>query len=162
MTIAADTEIAHVATRLYGTPLGVGATTTVALAANRLYSVPFRVPRSTTYTAIGLEMTSSTAGNFRLGVYNDNGSDEPGSLVLDAGVVALGASAGFKQIAISQLLQPKWYHLAVVSDAAPTVRALTAANCLQWRGFTSGTDVTVKIVWSVAQAYGALRDPFTG
>ena len=161
-TLVPDLLLDHASGRLYATPLAAGTATTVAMAANKLYSVPFLVWKPTTYTVIGLEMTSATAGNFRLGIYNDGGSDAPGTLKLDAGAVALGSAAGFKSIAISQLLNPGWYHLAVVSDAAPTVRASTAANCLQWRGFTSGTDVTTKLIYSVAFTYAALPDPFTG
>lgn len=150
-----------VAGRLYGTPVALGGLTTVAIAANTLYAVPFKVEQRVTLVVIGVEITSATAGNFRLGIYNDS-NGVPGSLKHDAGAVAMGAAAGFKSITISVTLDPGWYWLAAVADAAPTCRASNATNARHDLGFASGTATTVAILWSVAFTYAALPDPFTG
>jgi hypothetical protein len=128
--------------------------------ANILYGIPFLVPETATYTSITIEVTTLKAGSsLRLGIYRDS-SGAPGALVLDAGVVS-GATTGAKTIVISQQLTAGWYWLACLANDTPTIRALTATSSLQWLGYTSGTDVTTHAGWSVAQAYGALPDPFT-
>lgn len=147
--------------RVYSSPLASGALSTLALSAGTMYAAPFFVPVTTTFTTIGLEVTTlALTKSIQLGIYTDTGST-PNALVLDAGNVSV-ATTGFKSIVISQALTPGWYWLAVISDGTPTVRAIGQTNSLPWLGFTSGTDVTMHQGWSVAQAYGALPNPFTG
>lgn len=161
MTYKADLDLDSVSSRLYTSLLAAGATTTLAISSGLLYAIPYRVSKPATFVVLGVEITTLTTGNFRFGVYNDSGG-VPASLKFDAGIVAMGGTAGFKSASISQLLAPGWYWLAMVSDATPTVRAIAAASALQWTGFTTGLDVTTKPGFTVAQAYGALPDPFTG
>jgi len=150
---------AHVAGRFY-TNFVETQTGTQAVSANTLYGIPFFVPTPTTYTTIAIEVSTAVAGNCRLGIYNDS-AGAPGSLVLDAGTVSTGTT-GLKTIAISQLLNPGWYWLAAVFDAAPTVRAASQTNALRMLGHTSGTDTTAHVGVSVAFTYAALPTPFTG
>jgi hypothetical protein len=159
MTIKADLDIDPVPGRFYTSTLAV-ANSTLAITAGVMYAIPYRVSKTATYVVLGVEITTNTAGNFRFGIYNDSGG-VPGSLKLDAGIVAMGGALGFKSAVINQILAPGWYWLAFISDATPTVRAITAASALQWTGFTTGLDVTTKPGFTVAQAYGALPDPFT-
>lgn len=135
--------------------------TTVALSANVLYAVPFLVPKTVTYSALVFEVTTQSAGNnARLGIYSDtNGA--PDALVLDGGTVSL-TGTGAKTVVISQSLTAGAYWLAYVSNGTPSVRATSATSANPSLGFTSGTDTTVHTGWSVAFAYAALPNPFTG
>lgn len=149
--------------RLYDTSISMGATTTVAMVAHTLYASPVYVPNTVTASGIGVEVTSGSAGtNARLGIYRDSTSTPgtPGALLLDAGTIS-GTSATYASIVISQSLTPGWYWLAIVSNVAITVRALTTANSMHALGFSSGTDTTTHTGVSVARGYAALPDPFT-
>ena len=152
--------IEHAGGRFYGSQLGVGGLATVVHTLNTLFATPFHVPQTQTYTVIGIEVTTLTAGNLRLGIYRDS-SGAPGALVLDAGVVTTGTT-GAKTIVISQQLTAGHYWLASVSDAGPTLRGYTTAASLHWLGFTSGTDTNIHTGVSVAFTYAALPDPSTG
>ena len=152
--------IPYSAGKYYSSP-NINALTTLALSANTLYGIPFLVPALVTATSINIEVTTQSAGNnLRMGIYNDS-SGAPGSLVLDAGTVSLTGTGG-KAITISQSLSPGWYWLACVTNGTPTVRALSQTNALPMLGFTSGTDTTWHVGWSVAFTYAALPTPFTG
>jgi len=150
----------HAGGRFYGNACEL-ANTTLAVGANIMYAIPIFVPTTTTYTAISVEVTTLKAGaSIQLGIYRDlNGA--PDALVLDAGNVS-AAATGLKTIVISQALTPGWYWLIGLASDTPAVRATTAAGGFRMLGGTSGTDVTTHVGWSVAQAYGALPNPFTG
>lgn len=152
-----------------GVPLATGrfydsrfsaSTTTLAISANVLYASPFYVPKTKTFTSINIEVTTlAAASSIRLGIYSDT-NGVPNALLLDAGTVS-SASTGGKTIAISQSLPAGWYWLVGVGNGTPTLRALVATSSVPQLGFTSGTDVTTHIGWSVAFAYAALPNPFT-
>ena len=149
----------HASGRYYDSRLSTGYTT-LAISANTLYAIPFLVPKTQTYTVISLEVTTlAAAKSIRMGIYTDtNGA--PDALVLDAGTVSV-ATTGSKTISISQSLSAGWYWLVVVSDGTPTVRA-TSQTAIGMLGFTSGTDTTIHVGFSVAFTYAALPNPFTG
>lgn len=152
--------IPQTAGRFYSSPAALSLTT-LAISANVLYATPFYVPTTKTYTAILIEVTATGAGSIRLGIYSDT-SGAPDALVLDAGTVTV-SSTGARSITISQSLAAGWYWLAGVANVAPTVRAgANTAPVNQMLGFTSGTDTTLHIAWSVAFTYAALPNPFTG
>lgn len=126
---------------IYLTPPTVGGNpiTTHASATNRITFVPITVPWTRTYTSIafsiptGGAVASSTA---RLAIYNLDQSDGgPGTVLLDAGTVATDTT-GFKQITVSQALDPGQYYLAIWTSAAITIRACTQTSSiaqLAWR-----------------------------
>src|SRR5579859_8225321 len=147
--------------RYYSSPL-VNTLATFTHTLNVLYAIPFHVPYPATFTSINIEVTTLGSGNhIRLGIYNDN-NGVPGSLVLDAGTV-LTTTTGGKSIVINQTLVAGWYWLASVSDSStPVVRAISQSTASPDLGFTSGTDTTFHVGWSVAFTYAALPDPFTG
>lgn len=134
--------------------------TTLAMAVNTLYAAPFYVPRTTTFTSINIEVTVlALASSMRLGIYTDT-SGAPDALVLDAGTVSLTTTGG-KTIAISQSLAAGWYWLAGVGNGLATLRAASQTNAMGNQiGFSSGTDTTNHVGWSVAFAFGALPNPF--
>lgn len=79
---------------------------------NRIYAAPFVVSENDTFTRIGIEVTTLSAGNARLGIYNfDNGI--PTTLVADLGTVST-ASTGEKEITISQVLPSGVYALCFI------------------------------------------------
>lgn len=151
----------HAGGRFYGNLCEATTSTTLAIAANILYAMPIFVPLTTTYTVIAIEITTLKAGsNIRLGIYSDtNGA--PNALVLDAGIVSGGAVA-LVTIAINQKLTPGWYWLVALASDTPTVRATNNSGAFPMLGRLTGLDTANHVGWSVAQAYGALPNPFTG
>lgn len=92
----------------------------LTLAINRLYAVPFRLNASTTFDRIGIDVATAAAagGVARLGIFaSDAAGALPGTLILDAGTVAIDTTGG-KSITISQLLAAGVYWLAVVEQTA--------------------------------------------
>lgn len=156
-----------VAGRFYETTVSMSSQTAgvVTVTLGVLYVSRWFIPSTTTAVSIGIQVTTAiAASNVRLGIYNDS-AGVPGSLVVDGGAVAT-ATTGFKTVTISQSLSPGWYWIGGVFShgiATRRVTGLTATGdiwCID--GFTSNTDVTPHEGFSVAQAYGALPDPFTG
>ncbi len=147
--------------RFYNSQLLTG-TTTFTVTTNILYGVPIYVPTPTTYTSINIEVTTLSVGNLiRLGIYNDGGG-VPTTLVLDAGTISTTTTGG-KTIAISQALGAGWFWLAAVANSSvPVVRAASQTNALGWLGFTSGTDTTNHVGYSIAFTFGVLSgaNPF--
>lgn len=92
---------------------------------------PWVVRRAMRFTRIGAEVTApGEAGSVvRLGIYADDGTGYPGTLVLDAGTIA-GDSATVQEITIAQVLNPGLYWVGGVVQNAPTtqptVRTLAA------------------------------------
>jgi len=152
----------HVAGRYYGSPLiaAVYPTRTLALVAATMYAMPFLAGATRTYDRISIHVTTAVAGkSCQLGIYADS-AGVPGALVLDAGNVS-AATTGGKEINIAQSLPRGWYWLACVSDGTPTLRTYQGSNKFGWLGRTSGIDTNFYGGMSVAQAYGALPNPFT-
>ncbi|MFC1936022.1 hypothetical protein ACFLX9_04665, partial [Chloroflexota bacterium] len=90
---------------------------TVTVTSGQMVYTPILVSETTTYTRIFIKTVNpSVAGLCRLGVYRFQ-DGAPGSLVLDAGTVATDPP-GVKEIVIALLLQPGYYFLARVCDAA--------------------------------------------
>lgn len=127
----------------------------------KLYAVPFSVPRAITIDRIAIEVATAESGkSIRLGIYKNGTNLYPGELLLDAGTVS-GASTGLKAITISQPLSKGLYWLVLVSDCTATLKLRTfyatdiilGHSLAHFWGACGG--------WSVAQAYGALPDPFT-
>lgn len=96
-------------------------TTTSALANTSLRAVPFFVPSPVLLSKIGAEVTSAgeAGSKYRLGIYADDGTGRPGSLVVDAGQIA-GDSATVQELDISVRVGPGWYWAAGAAQSAPT------------------------------------------
>ncbi len=131
---------------------------------NTLYAVPFITPNTNiTVTAIATSVAvAAGAGKLqRLGIYNDNGSYAPGTLLLDAGAF-LCDSTGLKEItALSTVLNANsLYWLAILSDGTAQNASVYALDVLALLG-ASTSFVTLEGSYTVVQAYGALPNPFT-
>lgn len=114
-----------------------GATTTTALTANTFRAYPFWCSYAMTLTRLAAEITSigDAGSKVRLGIYADTGSGYPGSLLLDAGVIA-GDSATVQEITISQALTANtlyWFGAVsqVITTTNPTLRTIAniAVDC---------------------------------
>lgn len=137
---------------------------TLAMVANSLIVTPFLCPKLLTVAGAALRVTTTgTATLARLGIYKDNGSFFPDGLLADFGTVAIGTT-GVKEITgLSQQLEAnRLYWLATLLDGTVTLNATGIAaivNALGLDPFTSQAGVGQV---SVAQAFGALPNPFTG
>ncbi len=162
LAAAANYGPGFVAGRFYTTP-GITGLLQFAITANTLYAVPFFVPVSTTFTKIGVQIPNAGGGgNIELGIYNNN-NGIPGTLLLDAGSVAVGAG-GAVTIAINQILTPGWYWLAVAGSSTPQISGPSGAAAAITRDFTGGTDMTqagaMRVTGGWVFAAGSLPSPF--
>ena len=98
---------------------------TFVLTADRFTAFPFMIARPITVDRIGIYVSGAAAGGTkaRLGLYADGTNLHPGALVTDYGTVAVDAAI-LVAITISPaaLLAKGLHWLAVVSDAAPTIK----------------------------------------
>lgn len=132
-----------------------------ALVANRMYAMPFVAPGRTgcTLDRLGINVTTGSAGNARLGIYNDS-SGYPGTLLLDAGTVVT-TNIAVVTVTISQALVPgNRYWLVYVSNATPTVRSIPVNCCSHALGFARTLGTAGNCGLYVAFTYGTLPTPF--
>jgi len=126
----------------YDTKNATVASGTAVLANNNdLMFHPYQVTTAFTIDSISINVTSA-AGQpttvVRLGIYADNGSGSPGSLVLDAGSVQVN-STGTKTITVSQSLSKGIYWFAAWSSRPSGGNA--SINSYSTGGTTSNTSV---------------------
>lgn len=106
-------------------------TVTTALPNNTIRVSPWVVTASITITRLTTEFTvAGNAGSvFRLGIWNDTGYGQPGTLLLDAGTIATTGTVGNKEITVSQALTPGLYWVGGAAQnaatTAPTMRGIT-------------------------------------
>lgn len=136
--------------------------TTGALTANRLYALPFIVPHGATLDRIAINVTTLSAGNVRLGIYNNNSNVGlyPGTLLTECGAVDVG-STGVKSISINQTLTDGLYWLSLLSSSTPTIRCLAALTITPLLGYSStlGSEVAGSGVY-VSFSYASLPSSF--
>lgn len=98
---------------------------TLVMTINLLSYAAFYVRRPTTFDRIALEITTiGAAGSIvRLGVYQDNGTYRPGTLLVDAGTID-STVLGVSELVILQVLPSGTVWLAAVAQVAvPTCRS---------------------------------------
>lgn len=125
---------------------GTGALRTVG----RVEYLPFYCAATATFTRIGTEVTTGSAGKLiRLGIYDaDSANGQPKNLLLDAGTVSAGAAA-VVEATISYTMVPGLYWLGFVTDAAITLRSVSSNGQIQaaWFGLTSSTATAVNAAY---------------
>jgi hypothetical protein len=85
------------------------------------------IPRAMTVDRIGLEVTTLlNPSTIRLAIYTDV-NDVPTALILDAGTID-SSTTGYKEITISQALNPGWVWLGACASSAST--AVVRASAL--------------------------------
>lgn len=126
--MAAPSVMGYMASGRYyfaSAPGAVGTSSTLGVGTIRL--APWFVPNACVLSRIGAEIqTAGEAGSkLRLGIYSDDGTGQPGTLLLDAGTIA-GDSNTVQEITINQAITPGMYWIGgavqVVSVTQPTVR----------------------------------------
>lgn len=134
---------------------------TLAVTADRLYALPFYIPSAPNIAdRIAIRVTTLSAGNARLGIYDNGNNLSPGALLLDAGAVST-SSTGIKTVTIRKGLTRGLKWLVVVFSVTPTVLSidgnisgtgawgiLGADAASDWERYFPG--------WSVAHSYAAL------
>lgn len=131
-----------------------------AVTVDQLWAAPIMVSRPLTIDRIAFYVATLAAGaTARVGVYAAGVNQYPGALLKDAGTVSV-ATTGLKEVTVtpSLKLQIGLHWLAIISDGSPVLKASSPAE--------SPLDLhpnfaNLRADWWVAQAYGALPDPFT-
>lgn len=105
---------------------------------------------------------------FRMGIYNDNGSGKPGTLLVDGGTIDLSTASGVKTVTVNQAVSKGLYWLAGVRQGAKTTTLLVAST-----GATNGHPIVPWNIgsgslydggpgWLQASVSGSLPATFTG
>ncbi|RUR76990.1 hypothetical protein PCC6912_39490 [Chlorogloeopsis fritschii PCC 6912] len=147
----------YVVDRYYTQHYGTLSTNT-AIVANSIRYVPFYVSRRQRFTAIAVEVTTSTTGNARLGIYSTNNTVEPVSLILDAGTIDTGTT-GVKEVGIDITLNAGWYALCIVADAAASYRCISSNTVSPSQSALTGTSPassSALVGMSASFTYGVL------
>lgn len=139
----------------------VRAFATQVITAGRLVAMVMVVPRAMTLSHLVVDVTAAAAGKIvRLGIYGVGANLYPGSLILDAGTVAVDTT-GLKILQISggQALEKGIYFLTVISDGAPTLRSYQAAWSPLGPSISALSALTTS-VYKETENSAALADPF--
>lgn len=141
--------------------LSANGLTTVALAGNLIYAHAFVPSRNLTINELAIEVTAFATGSAHAGIYADDGTGYPGALVI-------GTTTGFnigtpnqvrlEAISSTTLTAGTLYWLAVVANAAATVRAIPVAQCHMIS--YGGSGAPVNNLWRATQTFGALPGTF--
>lgn len=105
------------------------ASNSAALTNGDCYFIPIIILSAVTAASLAIRLnTNGSLGSVaRLGIFNDNGSGKPGTVLLDAGTVATNTGAGAtpREIAISQALAAStWYWLACAQQGGAATGAV--------------------------------------
>jgi hypothetical protein len=128
---------------VYYTPPIMSSTSNLTYSANTTYYLPFFVRQTYTFTRIAFNTGSTSVtgtGLVRLGIYNNNSStDQPSTVLLDAGTVSVTANNTQYTITISQQLNPGVYWLALNTITTPTTGNLLGfANSYKYYPYDLG------------------------
>lgn len=141
------------------------ALTTGAPTAGVLRAMPFVAPaRGGTLDRLAIAITIGAVGNFRLGLYANQSQTAiyPGALVADSGNLDANVT-GTNAATVNLTLTPnQMYWIALLSNAAPTIRAMGVASAGALLGVSNALPTTPNVGISVSQSFGALPDPFPG
>lgn len=107
----------------YGPATGGASATPISLSADRIYLMPMQVFHPRRFTAIGVVVDSTVAGDAALGIYtvDQNGSPD---VLLAEGDAVVTLNAGSVSATISQMLMPGWYYLAINPEVNVDVDAI--------------------------------------
>lgn len=109
---------------------------TVASTGGRYYFAPYYVDRATTFA--GAWTRNAGAGDngdkIKIAAYNEAAAGGPGTLAKDFGEVTLTGAAALRLFASSWAATPGWYYLALVTDNAVTMSAMTGGTVVTAAG----------------------------
>lgn len=110
----------------FTSPIILLSTTSSAVVANVVYYQPIFLPGSVV-DRIGVEVTTGTAGNCRVGLYTSvNGV--PSELIVGSGALSTLGTGIIEATIAATTLPNDWVWMAAVFDATPGMRAGAAAN----------------------------------
>lgn len=156
-----------IAGHYYAPPVATRSTS--VMSNNTMNAAGFYLPRAVRFDRIGAEVTGAGgAGSvIRLGMYADDGTEQPGALVVDAGTID-GTSVTAQQITINATVGPGivWF----VACAQGTPVGDPTMRCRTLGAWTVSTPTGVLATATGAQLNGqsrggiagALPDPFGG
>lgn len=132
---------------------------------NTLKAFPLTFPIKTNLSALIAEVTTLAAGGvYRIGVYNNvaaPGTWYPNALVFDSGELTSDTVAVDSVACALTILGGRRYHLAILPGVlAATFRSAGGAGCPAFLGNQPTGPANRRLGLTVAQAYGALPDPF--
>lgn len=135
--------------------------TTGTYAHDFLRAYPVYFPRAVTIDKLATYVNTGVASsNIRIGIYTDNGSFYPDTLIVDSGDIST-ASGGQKEATVTQSLSPDLYWFAhVFSSSSISFYAMTTSAFNDQFGLDNSA--TSAQHWRVAHTFGALPSTFTG
>ena len=145
--------------------------TTQQAVRDKLYAYPFIVPVAQSFDRIVVGVSAAQAGGVaRVGIYDDDGDVYPDNLIVSSAELDCSV-IGYKTTVIAETLDPGLHWLVIISDSTAaniTFRAMDYNQSSPLSYFAIlGKDPTNFVLtpgthWSLADAYGALPDPFPG
>jgi len=139
-----------------------GPITTCALTIDRLYAVPFYCGPARSFDRIGYRVTTYKAGaKTRLGIYLDNDSIYPGTLVKESAELDGNVNQFWEDTIDWTSVVGKLYWLSLITNQTISVRAMTMGyGVCSMFGRLAATDNTQESYLYVARAYGAFPATF--
>lgn len=133
--------------------------TTRLMVVDTLYYTPWFVEHTLIIERIGIDVSTAAAASklVRIGIYSAGLHDRwiTGELILDAGTVVVDSTGSKSITSLSTVLKPGKYWAVVVSDGAPTLRAMQGGPP-QFEGFGRGNNGI-----GGSSSLRFLSDPFT-
>jgi hypothetical protein len=137
---------------------------TNALVANTLRAYALVISKSVTVTEILTNIASNVAATvFRVAIYTDNGGAYPDALVAGSDAAEYDSSTNGNKSsgAVSIVLAPGLYWVAINSNGAPSTRAIPVAalpSIIPHDGNGASTDGFTR--YTISQAYGVMPSTF--
>jgi hypothetical protein len=100
-----------------------GARTTLTISASFAHALPLWPGRACTFDTLAVEVTATTTGSSRHGLYSDSGG-APATLIQEFGTTS-NTSTGVKTLATGIALKPILYWLVLVNQGSGTVSMRT-------------------------------------
>jgi len=115
----------------------VASGTTAAMTAARYVYVPFVVEHATTFAGAWCKNsgTGDSGKKIKIAAFYEKDTGGPGALAKNFGEVTLGATSALQNFASSWAAAPGRYYLGIVSDTAPTMYLMAAADSYTSAGF---------------------------
>jgi len=132
----------------------------LTVVANKLYGMPLLVARVQKPDSIGISITTGAVGFVRVGLYSDDGTIWPGSLLADSGALVTDNIA-LMTAALSgiTLIPGNLYWIAALFNATPQVSGYSGGAVPKILGASDATWDTGYFAYET-QAYGALPATF--
>ncbi len=131
------------------------------MVANRLSCVPHYFPRDTVIDKVAIEVTTGSAGNGRVGIYENRDDFYPGNLIYDSGDMDVTNIAVLSKDAPMQLPGGKVYWFAAVTSSTPVVRSCSPGTKASIFGTSSAFGAaTSSALYTLMGVYGPLPAQF--